>query len=122
MTAFLCNVCGKSFNQKKNLNQHVKGVHEEILYACRKCEKTYTRNNKRLKHEAKCIDARIKKLIQHVKDVHREKRIPCGNCEKSYIRNSVRLAHEAKCNRITSYICSFCGIVHNTVRELHFHV
>ena len=40
--AFVCEVCGKKFGQLKNLNRHLKGIHEGVEQHCTIC--TYTSN------------------------------------------------------------------------------
>ena len=48
--SFPCNHCGKVFNQKSNLDTHVKGVHMGIKYSCDKCDFEATQKATVVKH------------------------------------------------------------------------
>ncbi|XP_053403134.1 zinc finger protein 761-like [Mercenaria mercenaria] len=53
-TGFTCDQCGKVFSLRKNLNSHVKSMHDKVMFPCHKCGKSFTRNDGRVKHETKC--------------------------------------------------------------------
>ena len=35
---YSCNLCGRKFSQKGNLNTHIQSVHEKIKYSCNQCD------------------------------------------------------------------------------------
>ena len=37
-----CDICGKSFTLKHNLQKHKKVVHEKKVYQCENCDKSFT--------------------------------------------------------------------------------
>ena len=55
---FKCKICEKVFKQKKNLNQHVRSIHENIgKFECKKCGITYAHKSslgKHIKNNKKC--------------------------------------------------------------------
>ena len=55
---FKCRICEKVFKQKKNLNQHVKNIHENIgKFECKKCGIIYAQKSslgKHIKKNKKC--------------------------------------------------------------------
>ena len=51
----VCRICGKKFKQKKNLNQHMKEVHENPnTFKCEKCGKVYSHKRSLDKHTKIC--------------------------------------------------------------------
>lgn len=55
----ICDVCGKQFRQKYNINQHRKT--HFTTFSCGNCGKSFSRNNTRKTHEKKCTKQTNKK-------------------------------------------------------------
>ncbi|KAK3109123.1 hypothetical protein FSP39_023489 [Pinctada imbricata] len=51
---FTCEICGKIFQQNKNLNRHKRSVHGNIKFSCSKCSKEFTRKENKDRHELTC--------------------------------------------------------------------
>lgn len=53
--AFRCDICGRSFKQKRYLAQHTRCVHTfEENYECQKCEKKYNHRASLFYHQKNC--------------------------------------------------------------------
>ena len=48
-----CSYCGRTFDRKHNLKQHILSVHERVRYPCRYCDKSYTGPSNLYKHVKK---------------------------------------------------------------------
>ena len=48
--AHVCEVCGKDYSKKSNLNRHVMSVHEDKRYQCSVCNKQFKRRYILSKH------------------------------------------------------------------------
>ena len=46
-----CPTCGKGFEAKYKLNDHIKNVHDENEYPCEDCSKIFTGKRKLLNHK-----------------------------------------------------------------------
>ena len=46
-----CPTCGKGFEAKYKLNDHIKNVHDENEYPCEDCSKMFTGKRKLLNHK-----------------------------------------------------------------------
>jgi len=51
---FICDICGKSYQQKRNKIQHMKT--HCTSFKCRKCDKQFSRDYTRKQHEKKCTE------------------------------------------------------------------
>ncbi|XP_053699067.1 zinc finger protein 665-like [Sabethes cyaneus] len=123
---FLCEVCAKSFKDKKSLKDHLEIVHQGIKrFRCDICNKCFTRNGSLAEH----------KLIQHagIKQfscnicgkafgkedslkthltVHLGKRFRCEVCSKTFLKRAFLNAHIGKAhpseNGPKPFACSVC--------------
>ena len=84
--AVTCKVCGKKIN-KHNLKTHMQSVHENVIFPCLKCEKTFSGK---------------KALNDHIKAVHQGVKSSCRYCEKEFMRNPDRNRHERVVHGATS--------------------
>ena len=48
---FKCDLCSSSYKDKKGLNEHKRNKHEENLFSCRICEKSFNQKSNCLKLE-----------------------------------------------------------------------
>lgn len=97
---FLCSLCGKKYERKRLLQQHVRGMHKPdnappVLHSCTECSRKYERRDS---------------LRRHYKDLHNEgRKVVCQYCGKAYgsnqnMRHHVAYKHEGaekrqKCDR-----------------------
>ena len=94
-----CPTCGKGFEAKYKLNDHIKNVHDENEYPCEDCSKIFTGKRKLLNH----------------KESH--KKIECTKC-KGYIPKNSRTSH--KCSQ-KEYLCTTCDYKSDQKSNLNKH-
>ena len=51
-----CTTCDKMFTDRRNLNKHIKSVHEGNMFSCDQCSKTYTRKASLIDHVSRHHD------------------------------------------------------------------
>ncbi len=114
MDSYKCESCEKEFSRKDNLTRHVRNKHENISFACPKCNRTFARESSRNQHEIVCggavntsaseggvcdvcvqFFALMKNLRQHKRSVHENIKYECCKCENNYSRNCDRVRHES---------------------------
>ena len=129
MDGFLCQICGKVFSRMIRLNEHILKVHQR-QYICHICNSQFedrpTFKSHNCNIQCSYCDKRFQTNFnkrQHEKSVHLNVKISCSKCDKM-LSGSVyhRKRHESKCLGETSYSCSFCGDLFNTLRQLNFHL
>ena len=49
-TSSVCQICDKTFDYERNLQAHMREVHEELVYVCKKCPAAYVRDSALQKH------------------------------------------------------------------------
>ena len=71
----VCDLCGKSFSKRKNLNAHSKIIHEEIKnHKCETCGKEFSRGIG---------------LKDHINSIHEGKSVyKCELCKKTFQNHS----------------------------------
>jgi hypothetical protein len=106
----LCNTCGKTFYDKRELQMHETAIHKERNLPCSYCNKLYPSEAHRSKHENtvhatelahQCSECPQRyrhpsSLHKHVLSVHRgqeARRFRCGHCDKAFISNSKLTSH-----------------------------
>ena len=95
-------MCGKQFNQQKQLENHEKDhldengdfLHNLDIFTCTVCEKDFKYENN---------------LKTHMK-LHTEEKLQCGECGKYYttprgLKEHITIKHE----RISKFKCTVCG-------------
>ncbi|KAI2665143.1 hypothetical protein H4Q32_021353 [Labeo rohita] len=91
---FTCHQCGKSFNQKYNLKNHIKKVHAgEKPYTCNLCGKSFT-------YKAT--------LDSHMKTHTGESPYICEPCGKSFSHKSTLNAHIRNHTGERPFTCNMC--------------
>ena len=95
---YSCNLCDASLSNGRNLNRHIKYVHEVVVrnFPCDICRKTF-KDGRTLKNHKKIHDTKNK--------LH-----PCNVCEKTFsnkdgLRAHIRNLHE----RYNKHVCEDCG-------------
>lgn len=136
-THFECDKCGKEFNEKAAIRQHVK-IH--LIYKCFSCvicNKTFKTRNEVTAH--KIYHSNTKNFECNVcqKKFHRnsdlkshelchkdEKNYKCEICEKNFKTNAgLRKHQKLNCiNAIKSCLCDQCGKMCSTNSDLKSHI
>ena len=110
----LCNVCGKTFDQRRKMKDHYRAVHlkkhlEQAI--CDQCGKGF---------QSEAV------LKNHISDIHLGlKRYKCLSCGKCYPRGTtlkehIEVTHFDHENKIN--ICEFCGLTFSTNNETVFQI
>merc|ERR1712126_531087 len=73
-----CNECGKSFSDRRNLRDHVQGVHLGKKYQCNFCENEFTQKSSRRKH---------------IKAVHEKTKHFCNSCNNVFSQKDSLAQH-----------------------------
>lgn len=110
---FVCDICKKSYLQKRYLMSHIRDVHEKIKkYSCNICHKNFLKIAQLQKHE-NCVHSLMKlyecnsclkkfhaksDLIVHVRRHFEIQPFECDNCEKKYKHKHSLLLHKMKHN------------------------
>ena len=118
---FPCDICGKAFKHKRNLNNHTRIHNGEKPYACETCEKTFTHSSSLADHERihtgekpyvcniceKAFTFRGN-LAQH-KMIHTgEKPYTCNICENTFTQSSSLAKHKRIHTDEKPYACNIC--------------
>ena len=114
---FKCDNCEVKFSTKKNLERHIKSIHQGLKFSCHICnyEATTTKNwslhtHIKVMHKAiteaqfKCeyceVEFSIKNSLRvHTESVHFDAAFPCQNCDyvtanECTLRNHMKTKHE----------------------------
>ena len=134
----LCNACGKTFSDKRELKVHEVGIHKEKTLPCQFCDKMFPSEKHRSKHEntvhttelqyqcdecSKCF-RHASSLHKHVLSSHRgeeAKKFMCKHCDKRFINKNKLKVHENTHTREKSYGCSLCGLTFSDQSALGRH-
>ena len=94
-----CNICHKEY---KDLNHHVKFVHEKIRnYKCSYCEKKFQSKQLLYNHvqsihlgeKTNCPDCNkdisVDNFSRHVKEIHERIKKPCPHCDKEFATSNL---------------------------------
>ncbi|XP_029443190.1 oocyte zinc finger protein XlCOF6.1-like isoform X1 [Rhinatrema bivittatum] len=104
--SFLCDTCGKSFENKSCLISHQESHTGERSFSCSECGKYFTRKQYLRKHEK----------------IHtREKPYPCSECGKSFTRKDSVIEHQKFHMGLKPFTCTECGKCFVLKRHLKTH-
>ncbi|KAM5125399.1 uncharacterized protein ACMZJ9_022205 isoform 1-T2 [Mantella aurantiaca] len=104
---FICPMCGKSFNQKHTLINHLRIHSGERPYTCQLCRKSFIQKQHLTKHVRLhtgerpyvCHECGRSFSLKHNLTTHQrihtgERPYPCHHCGKRFNRRSILLSHE----------------------------
>ncbi|XP_063702571.1 zinc finger protein 501-like isoform X2 [Culicoides brevitarsis] len=125
-----CETCQKSYKSKRDLNRHIRRMHQSSLwtsYTCQYCGKFFSRKADGQVHERKvhrqlvesskefkcqfCIRGfDTEKYLQLHEDNHKNGELTCKTCGKEFYYQAQCKTHENYCGEEEEkYICHYCS-------------
>ncbi|KAM9386080.1 uncharacterized protein KZ484_007640 [Pholidichthys leucotaenia] len=104
---FCCGECGKRFDQKCELKQHMETHTEEKPYSCSVCNKSFKRKES---------------INRHMKIHTGEKPYSCPMCNKSFIQKSTLIDHIRIHTGEKPYSCPVCSKTFNFKTHIKTHM
>ena len=90
---FNCQVCDRSYSNKRSLNQHMKIHDESKAFKCDICMKIFPSKSK---------------LELHCRTHTGEKPFACRICDKKFAREDYLVKHQSTHSDVRSFTCSIC--------------
>ena len=125
---YKCEICGKTYNVKKDFKNHIKWVHDKIRVFCNQCEKSFANQGHLNSHikarhdgifDFKCEEPGCNRLCStphelksHIERIHKKiKNHICDHCgkpfyDKSSLGNHMKV-HEKRLKGIKWYNCDY---------------
>lgn len=132
----MCDLCGKSFTNRTNLQNHLKRHQNKRDYVCEVCGKAFVRQDGLHKHlncyhrnqkafTCKICNTRFKgHLRQHLRIHQQEKPYKCDRCKASFVQKSQLTVHQRTHTGDKPYVCPICDATfsHSSVLKIHIRV
>ncbi|XP_037772950.1 zinc finger protein 271-like [Penaeus monodon] len=94
LNRFVCEVCGKKFSHKSNINIHMRVHTKEKPYSCDICNKAFSQ---------------ISDLTRHMRVHTKEKPYSCEICDKAFSQKSDLTRHMRVHTKEKPYSCDICN-------------
>ncbi|XP_037722571.1 transcription factor Ouib-like [Drosophila subpulchrella] len=109
---FACPECGKREFNKYSLNIHIRVKHRgEKPYACKYCELHFESSTKRTRHERRT----------HIKQAVKQKPFKCSSCNLRFEIRSQRTKHEKVHSGEREFQCKVCNVAFTRASNLKTH-
>ncbi|XP_011839649.1 PREDICTED: zinc finger protein 662 isoform X1 [Mandrillus leucophaeus] len=119
---YICEECGKCFDQSEDFDQHQKTHNGEKVYGCKECGKAFSFRSHCIAHQRihsgvkpyecqECAKAFVWKsnLIRHQRIHTGEKPFECKECGKGFSQNTSLMQHQRIHTGEKPYTCKECG-------------
>ncbi|XP_030667877.1 zinc finger protein 662 isoform X1 [Nomascus leucogenys] len=119
---YICEECGKCFDQNEDFDQHQKTHNGEKVYGCKECGKAFSFRSHCIAHQRihsgvkpyecqECAKAFVWKsnLIRHQRIHTGEKPFECKECGKGFSQNTSLTQHQRIHTGEKPYTCKVCG-------------
>ncbi|XP_045759903.1 zinc finger protein 662 isoform X2 [Mirounga angustirostris] len=119
---YICEECGKCFDQNEDFDQHQRLHNGEKVYGCKECGKTFSFRSHCIAHQRihtgvkpyvcqECAKAFVWKsnLIRHQRIHTGEKPFECKECGKGFSQNTSLTQHQRIHTGEKPYTCKECG-------------
>lgn len=107
---YMCETCGKSFNQRDNLNIHQKKHKGEVKkLECEKCGKSYVQ---------------LRSLKAHIEAEHLGQKFVCDSCGRLFNLKHSLMSHKKSCEGVpvSKLCCDQCGKFYKSLGLLNRHI
>ncbi|XP_065217275.1 zinc finger protein 551-like isoform X4 [Planococcus citri] len=107
VTCFECAVCGKMFNYKHSIIQHLRVHSVRKPFRCQACGTRFSRKDH---------------LVDHKRTHSEEKKFKCGICNKLFKHICSKISHERLHAEGSRFECALCGRKYRTKTGLAYHI
>ncbi|XP_047468538.1 zinc finger protein 480-like [Penaeus chinensis] len=107
LSRFVCEVCGKKFSHKSNINIHMRVHTKEKPYSCDICKKAFSQ---------------ISDLTRHMRVHTKEKPYSCDICDKAFTQKSDLGKHMRVHTKEKPYNCEICKKAFSQINDLTRHM
>ena len=118
-----CKLCDNevSFSWKKQLELHIKTVHDKVSFNCDQCDKSFIDKKSLNVHKNKLHVGQLncnrcekqfftkQALKRHIQSIHEKIQYNCNQCDKIYFDKRILNVHIQSVHENVRYFCDQCG-------------